>query len=52
MPANPLPQVEKAFNYEDIELPKPTLIGFGGFVFAWILVGLIVWLTGYLAQVW
>ncbi|MCH7688268.1 MAG: hypothetical protein IH899_16560 [Planctomycetes bacterium] len=52
LPANPLPQVEKAFNYDDIELPKPTLIGFGGFVGAWILVGLIVWLTGYLAQVW
>jgi Na+/proline symporter len=51
LPENPLPPVEKAFNYDDIELPKPTLIGFGGFVAAWILVGLIVWLTGYLAQV-
>ncbi len=52
LPANPLPPVEKAFNYDDIELPKPTLIGFGGFVASWILVGLIVWLTGYLARVW
>ncbi|MCH7989463.1 MAG: hypothetical protein IID46_10010 [Planctomycetes bacterium] len=52
LPENPLPPVEKFFNYDDIELPKPTLIGFGGFVFSWILVGLIVWLTGYLAQVW
>ena len=52
LPEDPLPQVEKIFNYEDIELPKPTLLGIGGFVAAWILVGIIVWLTGFLARVW
>ncbi|MCH8828319.1 MAG: hypothetical protein IID45_01945 [Planctomycetes bacterium] len=50
LPENPLPQVEKIFNYEDIELPKPTWVGFGGFVLAWILVGGIIGLTYYLAQ--
>ena len=50
LPENPLPQVEKIFNYEDIELPKPTFVGLGGFVFAWMLVGGIIWLTYYLAR--
>lgn len=52
LPENPAPKGEKLFNLEDIELPKPTLIGMGGFVVAWMLVGLIIWLTSYLAQVW
>lgn len=49
LPEDPLPQMPKLFNSEDIELPKPTLLGMGGFVVAWILVGLIVWLTQWLA---
>jgi Na+/proline symporter len=50
LPDNPLPEVEKIFNYEDIELPKPTWVGIGGFVAAWMLVGAIIGLTYYLAQ--
>ena len=52
LPENPLPKGQKLFNYDDIEIPKPTWVGFGGFVAAWILVGLIIWATQYLAQVW
>eukprot|EP00913_Durusdinium_trenchii_P028327 g26555.t1 len=50
LPADPLPPVEKIFNYDDIELPKPTWVGFGGFVAAWVLVGAIIGLTYYLAN--
>ncbi|MDA1017168.1 MAG: hypothetical protein O3A00_22265 [Planctomycetota bacterium] len=52
LPDNPAPKGEKLFNLEDIELPKPTLIGLGGFVIAWMLVALIIWLTSYLAEIW
>ncbi len=52
LPDNPLPRGEKLFNLQDIEIPKPTWVGFGGFVIAWILVGVIIWLTNYLAKVW
>ncbi len=52
LPENPAPKGEKLFNLKDIELPKPTLVGIGGFVAAWILVGLIIWLTKYLAVIW
>ena len=50
LPENPEPRGEKLFSHPDIELPKPTLIGLGGFVLAWVLVGIIIWLTKYLAQ--
>ncbi|GAB4149267.1 MAG: hypothetical protein Tsb009_23470 [Planctomycetaceae bacterium] len=50
LPENPLPPVEKIFNYEDIELSKPTLVGFGGFVAAWIVVAAIVGATYWLAN--
>lgn len=50
LPADPLPPVEKIFNYDDIELPKPTAVGFWGFVAAWAMVGAIIGLTYYLAQ--
>jgi Na+/proline symporter len=52
LPADHLPKDEKLFNLDDIELPKPTWLGLGGFVLAWILVGFIIWLTSYLAKVW
>lgn len=50
LPADAEPQGEKLFSHPDIELPKPTLIGLGGFVLAWVLVGLIIWMTKYLSQ--
>ena len=50
LPENPLPRGEKLLNLEDVELPKPTLVGLGGFVVAWVLVGLIVWLTFWLSR--
>ena len=50
LPSDPLPQGEKMFNFEDIEIAKPTLVGLGGFAVAWILVGGIIWLTYWLAQ--
>ena len=49
---NPAPQNEKLFNLEDVEIAKPTWIGIGGFVGAWICVGFIIWLTQYLAETW
>lgn len=50
LPDDALPQTEKLFNVKDIEIGKPTLIGLGGFIAAWILVGLIVWLTHLLVR--
>lgn len=49
LPEDPLPPMPKWFSHPDIELPKPTLLGLGGFAVAWILVGLIVWMTQWLA---
>ncbi|MEK6233689.1 MAG: sodium:solute symporter family protein [Planctomycetales bacterium] len=46
-PAKPLP---KLINHPDIELPKPTSLDVGGFLFAWLLVGLIIALTYWLAS--
>ncbi|WP_166830767.1 sodium:solute symporter family protein [Thalassoroseus pseudoceratinae] len=51
LPEDPLPPNEKLLNIGDIELPKPTLIGLGGFIIAWILAGLLVWTTSLLARV-
>lgn len=52
LPADAAPKNEKLFNLDDVEVPMPTVLGVGGFILAWILVGIIVWLTNYLAQVW
>ncbi|REJ76498.1 MAG: sodium:solute symporter family protein [Planctomycetota bacterium] len=49
LPEDPAPKGEKLFNLEDIEIPKPTWVGMLGFIGAWICVGLIIWLTYYLA---
>lgn len=49
LPEDPMPQTKKLFKFPDIELPKPTFIGLGGFILAWILVALIIWLTNYLS---
>ena len=50
LPENPAPRGEKLFAFKDIEIPKPTLVGLGGFAIAWLLVIVIVWLTYYLAK--
>jgi len=50
LPENPAPQNPTMFAHPDIELPKPTLIGIGGFAVAWGCVGFIIWLTSYLAK--
>ena len=52
LPDDHLPtQTEKLLPFRDIELPKPTLVGMGGFAIAWVLVGLIIWGTGAIAQI-
>ncbi len=51
LPKDPLPRGEKLINHPDIELPKPTVIGMGGFVLAWCGVALIIWFTSFLARV-
>ena len=50
LPENPAPQNPTMFAHPDIELPRPTLVGLGGFALAWGCVGLIIWLTSYLAK--
>jgi Na+/proline symporter len=50
LPKDPLPPAEKLFNFKDIEISKPTLVGMVGFFASWICVGLIVWLTSVLAR--
>lgn len=50
LPENPAPRAQKLINHPDIELPRPTLLGLGGFALAWCCVGAIIWLTRYLAE--
>jgi len=50
LPENPAPQNPTMFSHPDIELPRPTLVGLGGFAVAWCCVGFIIWLTSYLAK--
>lgn len=50
LPENPALQNPTMFAHPDIELPKPTLVGLGGFAVAWGCVGFIIWLTSYLAK--
>lgn len=33
----------------DLEIPRPTVLGLGGFIAAWIMVGAVIWLTVWLA---
>ena len=51
LPDDALPPAQKLFNIKDIEISKPTLVGMGGFIAAWIAVGLIIWLTSVLARI-
>jgi len=50
LPEDAADPVPKLFNHPDIEIPRPTLLDLGGFAAAWIFVGLIIWLTYWLAQ--
>ena len=50
LPPDPLPPEEKWLNHPDIELPKPSMVGIGGFFLAWVAVGLIVWLPFWLSR--
>ncbi|MFQ5731803.1 MAG: sodium:solute symporter [Planctomycetaceae bacterium] len=52
LPADRNPQEEKLFNLENVEIPKPTWVGIGGFILAWICVAVIIWLTMFLAETW
>lgn len=51
LPENPRPQEPKMFPGTSIELPRPTIVDISGFIGAWMVVALIVWLVGRLA-VW
>lgn len=50
LPEDPLPAVPKLIDHPDIEIPRPTWVGVGGFVAAWACVGLIVGLTYWLSR--
>jgi Na+/proline symporter len=49
LPEDPAPQQPKMFNISTIEIPKLTFTDLAGFAAAWVCVGLIIWLTRYLA---
>ncbi|QDT33741.1 sodium:solute symporter family protein [Thalassoglobus polymorphus] len=51
LPENPLPpETGKLIPIKDIELPAPSFVGMAGFIISWIVVGLLVALTWWLAQ--
>ncbi len=51
LPENPLPpETGKLLPIKDIELPTPTFVGMAGFIISWIVVGALVALTWWLAQ--
>jgi Na+/proline symporter len=37
------PEPRKLINHPDLEIPMPTLVGMGGFLFFWAMVGLMIW---------
>jgi Na+/proline symporter len=50
LPEGHLPPDEgKLIDHPDLEIPSPSRIGIIGFVLAWVMVGIIIWLTNYLA---
>lgn len=50
LPEDHLPTEEgKLLPFADLEIPRPSKVGIVGFVLAWCMVGMIIWLTGYLA---
>lgn len=50
LPPDSADPVPKLINHRDIEIPRPTKLDLGGFLAAWILVGLIIMVTYWLAQ--
>ena len=44
------PRQGRWLKHPDIELPKPSMVGIGGFLLAWVAVGLIVWLPFWLSR--
>ena len=51
LPENPLPAEKgKLIDLPDLEIPRPTVLGLGGVVGAWCVVGVIIWLTQLLAN--
>lgn len=49
LPAQPAAFIEPIRLGRNIEFPRPTLIGMGGFAAAWVCVAAIIWLTSYLS---
>ncbi len=50
LPEDPLPADDsKLVNVPSLEIPRPTRIGIVGFLAAWVVVGLIIWLTKWLS---
>lgn len=50
LPAGAPPPIPKLFSLPDVEIPRPTLVGVGGFLAAWALVWAIIALTYWLAR--
>ena len=51
LPENPLPpETGKLIPLPGIEIPKPSRVGIVGFAIAWVVVGLLIWLTKFLAS--
>ena len=50
LPENPAPPTPKLLKHPDWELQKPTVVGMGGFVAAWLGVAFIIWMTNWLAR--
>lgn len=51
LPLDPLPPQPRLIGRYGLEIPKFTWVDLGGFAFAWFLVGLLIWLTAFLARV-
>ncbi|RMG38123.1 MAG: sodium:solute symporter family protein [Planctomycetota bacterium] len=50
LPENPLPpETGKLIPVEALEIPKPSAVGLIGFALAWVVVGLLIWVTSWLA---
>jgi hypothetical protein len=50
LPPDAGPPLEKLIPHPDIEIPRPTVADIVGFAAAWVCVGLIIWLTYFLAS--
>ena len=51
LPEDPLPaETGKLIPLADLEIPRPTLLGMGGFVASWVMVGVVILLTMWLAR--